>query len=272
MFGITNTAEQRAEAERHALVRMVHMLLHVVATRSIRGSPAEYDRFHATLMDIEAELGVRPTAERVLILAGSASKAIEDYNYAASRFLDAGRHQAAAPLIDFIASVSRAPAPLIDRLRAAAPGPATEQCLNDVRAVIRQEDPPRVEAEAALAGAMRAGHCFATAIAIERLPFIAARWGAALAAEVTETCAAEFRRYLTPADHVLEWGEGLFVFILNRRSALPAPRRLERTFESAGRSVLLTISTASCSWPLDSAEPLNQVVRKINAFLAPHFL
>ena len=48
------------------------------------------------------------------------------------------------------------------------------------------------------------------------------------------------------------------------------PHRFERTFEAAGRSIMLTVDASSKVWRLDPAEPLEMALHRIESFFDLH--
>ena len=277
MFHFGQNPEPTGQAS--ALVRMVHMLLHELSKNPIRGEPEEYDRFCSSLTGIEAQLGAHPDAEQILILAGSAAKSIEDYHHHTSRYLAEKR----ASLVTLFAGALPEAAPQLRRL-AARDFTLRElaECLSAIKAAPHpapSHEARRMDAVAAIAGAQRIGNCFAAAIAVGRIPLITARWGLPLADAAMEAYIAEVRRTLPSADHLFRWSPGSLLLLLSRQVPLVVvraeldrilPRRFERSFESGGHSVMLTIEAASSLWRLDSSESCETAIQRIEAFLGLH--
>lgn len=71
-----------------ALLQLSNMLLRALRLHAVRGDENDLHRFQSSIMQLEQRIGETPNPKDVLIVAGEAAKAFEDYSYQTTRFLN----------------------------------------------------------------------------------------------------------------------------------------------------------------------------------------
>ncbi|MBM3787606.1 MAG: diguanylate cyclase [Acidobacteria bacterium] len=70
-----------------ALLQLSQMLLRALRLHAVRGEAGDLHRFQASILLLEQRVGPSPDPKEVLVVAGEAAKAFEDYSYQTTRFL-----------------------------------------------------------------------------------------------------------------------------------------------------------------------------------------
>jgi GGDEF domain-containing protein len=71
-----------------ALLQLSNMLMRALRLHAVRGDEHDLHRFQASILQLEQRIGETPNPKDVLIVAGEAAKAFEDYSYQTTRFLN----------------------------------------------------------------------------------------------------------------------------------------------------------------------------------------
>lgn len=70
-----------------ALLQLSQMLLRALRLHAVRGEASDLHRFQASMLQLEQRVGPSPDPKEVLVVAGEAAKAFEDYSYQTTRYI-----------------------------------------------------------------------------------------------------------------------------------------------------------------------------------------
>jgi GGDEF domain-containing protein len=73
--------------EEAAFRRVISLLLNGIATRAVQGDRAEYEAFHGNMQRIQETAGEKAPPDGLLVVAGSAVQALEDYSQQTTKFI-----------------------------------------------------------------------------------------------------------------------------------------------------------------------------------------
>lgn len=134
----------------------------------------------------------------------------------------------------------------------------------------------RIAAELALADAHSESDTAVVVLPIDRHPLIQIRFGHEAGDNVLKFLAGHLKDHLRSTDKLFRWSAGAFVAIIQRPLPADALRvevsrfashKLEHTIEHHGRDVLLPISTSWILLPVSDSSSVEDLIRKIDAFL-----
>ncbi len=135
--------------------------------------------------------------------------------------------------------------------------------------------PARAAAAAALSEwALSPNPPHAALFIVDRIQLLNSRFGYEVGDRVLKTYVEELRSHLPPSDQIFRWSGPALLALLNRpdpiekvrehlRFALPA--KIERNFELAKRSVLLSITATWAVFPI--APPVDEFIDRLDTFL-----
>ncbi|MBZ5591739.1 MAG: GGDEF domain-containing protein [Acidobacteriia bacterium] len=108
MISLKKNRGPSSEDARNTLLLVIETLLHAVEVHAIPGDPFDYEKFQADIRSLRKAFA-QPSAEAMLVAAGSATKIIEEYNQQAARFLRmhaAEMRKAVVKLTDTLAAIT----------------------------------------------------------------------------------------------------------------------------------------------------------------------
>src|SRR5438477_11487839 len=70
-----------------AYIRMIDLLLQGISMHAVEGDKADYERFRSDIDQIATTLGARTPFPELLVMAGEAVRAMEDYNRRTDKFI-----------------------------------------------------------------------------------------------------------------------------------------------------------------------------------------
>lgn len=212
----------------------------------------------AKLQAIQGQLGAATAIEDLQAIRVRVAECLEAVRDEAARH----REQSARQVAELRETVSKM------RSRAAAPvRPRTDPITGLAE---------RADAEAAmLEGIADERPLYVAVFVITRASAVNARYGRQTGDEMLGFCAGHLARSLSRMDRLFRWTGPAFVALLEREQPAPsvqdeiaafANQRLSKTIVVDGRSIMLPLTTAWTVFPALEIRPLQELVRRIEAF------